>query len=411
MERVTDTGAGAIGARVRAIRRRRGLSLSVAAGLAGISKSYLSRLESGERAFTRRGLVEDLAYALGCSPVDLTGTPVLVPDRRSLAAASTIPALTAALHDVTLDDVPDMPTRPLAELVDLAERAHAAADDEMRFDVLTGSALADVIVELHVLAATGSPDERRTALEALVRLCIVAMSVAAYLGHLELALTVNRCCWDAVTRLGRLDMLGIAATSRAIGLNRVGARRRAQKLLGDTLGTLGEAPGPTSENTSVAEAAGMLHLASAQMAARDGRLSEAETHLAEAADLARYTGERNFLRFHFGPANVGAWQLAVAVETGRGPERAEQLERVLDLSALGSAERRVAVHFDFARAYAQAEGARDAEALRHIDRADRIAPLRIRHDPLARELVTELDRRARRKVWELSSLKNRIGVA
>jgi len=58
------------------IRRRRGLSLDVVAGLAGISKSYLGMLEHGKRGFNRRGLLDDLAAALGCSVVDLTGQPL-----------------------------------------------------------------------------------------------------------------------------------------------------------------------------------------------------------------------------------------------------------------------------------------------------------------------------------------------
>ncbi|MGH3925391.1 MAG: helix-turn-helix domain-containing protein [Pseudonocardiaceae bacterium] len=45
-------------------RRRRGLGLTVTAGLAGISKPYLSMLERGERGFNRRGLLEDLADAV-----------------------------------------------------------------------------------------------------------------------------------------------------------------------------------------------------------------------------------------------------------------------------------------------------------------------------------------------------------
>jgi hypothetical protein len=61
-------------------------------------------------------------------------------------------------------------------------------------------------------------------------------------------------------------------------------------------------------------------------------------------------------------------------------------------------------------AYGQAEGPRDAAAIRHLDRADRIAPQRIRHDPVASELVHDLDRRARLRAWELESLKNRLGV-
>jgi hypothetical protein len=32
-------------------------------------------LESGERWFERRGLIEDLANAIGCSVTDLTGQP------------------------------------------------------------------------------------------------------------------------------------------------------------------------------------------------------------------------------------------------------------------------------------------------------------------------------------------------
>ncbi len=55
-----------IGARARMIRRRRGLSLEVVAGLAGITGPYLSMLERGLRGFNRRGLTENLAEALGC---------------------------------------------------------------------------------------------------------------------------------------------------------------------------------------------------------------------------------------------------------------------------------------------------------------------------------------------------------
>jgi hypothetical protein len=52
-----------------------------------------------------------------------------------------------------------------------------------------------------------------------------------------------------------------------------------------------------------------------------------------------------------------------------------------------------------------------AIALNRIGLADRIAPIRIRQDPIARELVVGLDRRAKRRAWEQSSLKNRLGVA
>jgi hypothetical protein len=59
---------------------------------------------------------------------------------------------------------------------------------------------------------------------------------------------------------------------------------------------------------------------------------------------------------------------------------------------------------------AQEEGERDADVIRHLDTADRIAPQRIRSDPIARDLVLTLDRRARYQVWELDSLRNRFWV-
>ncbi|MGH3620805.1 MAG: helix-turn-helix domain-containing protein, partial [Sciscionella sp.] len=70
VRRAPDPGASESGQRVRMIRKRRGLSLDAAAGLAGISKPYLSHLETGKRNFERRSLLENLAAALGCAVAD-----------------------------------------------------------------------------------------------------------------------------------------------------------------------------------------------------------------------------------------------------------------------------------------------------------------------------------------------------
>ena len=85
--------AQAIGARARMIRRRRGLSLDVVAGLAGISTPYLSMLERDQRGFNRRGLLEDLAGALRCSVVDLTGQPYPAADQESVEALGSLQEL------------------------------------------------------------------------------------------------------------------------------------------------------------------------------------------------------------------------------------------------------------------------------------------------------------------------------
>lgn len=398
-----------IGERLRMIRRRRGLSLETAARLAGIGKSYLSMLERGERGFERRGLLEDLANAVGCSMIDLTGQPYLPPDRKSADALSTLPGISVALYDNTLDDVVDTAVRPVDELVRWAQQANEHSANGQYS--LAGRELGDLLTELHVHVVTDHSGDRRRALSALVEACIVAYGNARTLGNPDLAVHAARRAYDAACRLEDPALMGFAAMCRTIALGRLGARRRAVTVVRDALSQVEPLTDPSATDTSTAEACGMLHLSAAQMAAKAQDTDTADTHLALARELGVRTGERNHLHFEFGPANVQAWNLSIAVELQRGPVVAEQIEQTPGYDqGLKSAERQAALHFDLARAYSQAEGGRDVDALRHLDLADRIAPQRIRHDPLAHELLFTLDLRARRRSWELGSLKNRLAV-
>ncbi len=398
-----------IGRRARIIRRRRGLSLEVAAGLAGISTGFLSRLERGERNFERRGLLEDLAGALGCAVADLTGQPYLPTDRATADALAALPAISVALHDSTLTDAPDGPSRPVAELIRAAAAANHAVDETHY--ALAGRDLGAVATELHRQVAGGEPDARRTALPALAETCMAAAGIARSLGSHELATIAAKRAHEAAVLTGRPELCALTAMPRVGALLRMGARHRAETVLTAALAETEPTADPSALDTAPAEGYGMLHLTGAQLAARQGRTGAADGHLAEARELATVTGERNYWNYHFGPANVAAWSLAIAVETERGPSVAESLDRSeASFFALGSADRRAGYHLDLARAYAQAEGARDAEAIRHLDAADRIAPTRLRYDPIARDLVATLHRRARRRAWELDSLGTRFGV-
>jgi transcriptional regulator with XRE-family HTH domain len=348
----------AIGARVRRIRRRRGMSLDVAAGLAGISKSYLSMLETGERRFERRGLVEDLAAVLGCSVADLTGGPYRGTDRASTEALATLPPVSLALHDTTLDDAPDMPARPVTELAQWA----ATANEHSAFCrySLAGRDLGALLGELHVHVATGTSEIRRAALTALVESCAVACGTARTLGNPALAVTAAQRGADAARLLDNRALRAFAAMALVGALSRMGARHRAAGVAGEALTLVEGEANPTAADTSAAEAYGLLHLASAQMAAKDQRSADVDAHLGQAAEVARWTGERNHLWFSFGPANVRAWSMSVAVELGSGATAAEQLDKAPgNVTELYAADRRAALHFDLARGYAQAEGARD----------------------------------------------------
>jgi transcriptional regulator with XRE-family HTH domain len=396
-----------IGQRLRMIRRRRGMSQAVAAGLAGISKPYLSMLERGERGFNRRGLLEDLAEAVSCSVADLTGQPYSLPDRQSTDVAAAVAGISRALHDTTLDDVPDVSVGPLSKLATATALAHAHVD-EARYG-LAAQGLAGLLIALYVRVVTGDSEERRGALVRLAEACKVAYVLAKRTGQIELAGIAAQRGLDAARLAERPDLVGMLEMSRTSTLIGLGARRRAALVCSQTLREISALPGPTPDDTRVAEACGMLHLTTALIAAREGQAGEVATHLAEARSLAAYTGERNHMRYHFGPTNVAAWELGLAVEAGTGPDAAQRITAdPIDLSVFSSKGRSAYVHFDLARAWAQAEGSHDQEAVRALDTADRLAPVRLRNDPLARDLVITLDRRAPRRVWELDSLRNRF---
>lgn len=398
-----------IGQRARTIRRRRGLSLTVAAGLAGISKPYLSMLERGERRWERRGLIEDVAGALGCSLADLTGQPYPPADRHTADALATLPGLRLALNDYAADETPTTSPRPLDQLLSLADDA-SRHRDQARYSV-AGRDLGPILLDLQAHAYLASGADRQRALAALVESWMVAAAIAKNFGYLDLSVATTRRGHEYARLLDPPGLLGFARWYWALGLMRVGARNRAAALLTSAVDDLTPAVNLAATDTTVAEMVGLMHLTSAQTAARSGASDDAHAHLDEAERIARRVGERNTLRRHFGPTNVASWRLAVGIELGEGARAHADASRLpIHVESLDSKERSSALHLDFARALAQENGSRDWDAIRHLDTADRIAPQLIRPDPLARDLVAALDRRARRRVWELDSLRNRFGM-
>ncbi|MGH3829381.1 MAG: hypothetical protein ACRDRS_02855 [Pseudonocardiaceae bacterium] len=128
-----------------------------------------------------------------------------------------------------------------------------------------------MLSELHVYAVTGDSDAQRVALAALAEACIAASCVALNLGHTSLAVTIARRGYDAAERLGDPALTGFAAKMRTGALIRLGARHRTAKVLGAALVTIESAADPTAADNAPAQAAGMLHLALAQLASREGR--------------------------------------------------------------------------------------------------------------------------------------------
>lgn len=406
-----DSADIGIGQRARTIRRRRGLSVEVAAGLAGISKGYLSLLERGHRRFERRGLLEDLAGALGCSVADLTGQPYLPPDRESAHAKRVITQIERGLNEATLDDVPEVEPRSLAEL---AQWVSASAElRDTAYYRRSGEDIDAALIELQVHAVVGDGRERQRATELLTQAAYHAFVLATTFGYLHLAQLAARRAFDAARITERPELVAFAMFARAPSVARTGGRGRAMRMLDRAIGDAEPRTGMIRDSSTLgAEMFGLLHLMSAHVATRNNSAELASDHLTEAGRVAALTGERNGLRQHFGPTNVTVWRVAIGAESaGAGVAVAESVARSpIDLDLLDSTDRAAALHFDLARCWAQADGGRDPEAIRHLDAADRLAPQRIRNDPIARDLIGTLDRRARRRVWELDSLRNRFGL-
>src|SRR5450759_3258428 len=94
----TDT----TGARLRGLRRWRGMTLTELAGLADCSPSFRSMVEHGQRMLDRRSHIAAVASALKVSEAELVGGPPLSADRLQCAPHMGLPPLRVALQTNTL---------------------------------------------------------------------------------------------------------------------------------------------------------------------------------------------------------------------------------------------------------------------------------------------------------------------
>lgn len=154
--------ARTIGQRLREIRYGRGKSLRIVAELAGISESYLSRLERGERPVDRRSLLESLAAALEVAPGELTGAHELTSAEGMGEAHAAVVALRVALADNALDDPDDDVRRPWSELAATIQRVNSELRPAADYAGM-GLVLPELITDLHAVAVS-DPTHRRNAL-------------------------------------------------------------------------------------------------------------------------------------------------------------------------------------------------------------------------------------------------------
>ncbi|MFY1672553.1 helix-turn-helix domain-containing protein [Plantactinospora sp. WMMB334] len=383
-----------IGLRVASWRDTAGMTQQELADRIGVSHAYISMIENGRRAVTKRALIIALASALGVRVEDLTAQPRRPRDRAELAAYSAAPAIRRALDD--------HPEGPMPDPADVARRVDAASRARMACDYTTMARLLPVLVEQTRLLAS-APATEQAGLAMFVRVAFFAATGLKSMGHIDLSMRLAERAQLAASQLGEPDEMAAAAFALAQVALTGGSQRRSLSTATAAAQAVGDL-----QTGDLATWYGMLHLHASISAATLGRNDDAATHYAEAqATLPRADGPDRW-RMELTAANVATWRVAIALENGE-PERAPEYARRVDRSALRNIQRRTRLHIDAGRGLFLA-GEPD-RAVRQFLAADDISSQELRSRPAVQEIVGQMIRDARRRgSAELRELAVRMNI-
>jgi transcriptional regulator with XRE-family HTH domain len=396
------------GARLRTLRRWRGMTQVELAGLADLSPSFLSMVEHGQRLLDRRSHIAAVASALRVSESDLIGGPHLSADPLQSDPHACIPALRVALMTSSLTEPAAERARPLPELAGemvRIEPLHQACDY-----LAVGTALPSVLDELHYHVAVPEDEAAyQLALETLVDACVCATFTAKDLGYQDLAYTAATRADEAARILDDPVQLGKAAFLRVHTLPRAGSWDRILSSAEKAANALeSRASGPDGT-----EVLGMLTLSASLSAAALRNHDQAGQWLGEASELAHQVADEpdaNWMAFS--STNVGVWRVAIGVERGESGLAVLELADHVHLDKLnGKPGRRAAFLADVGRGLAREPKTR-VEAVRWLRQAEDTAPQWIRNSPAVRETVAYLLNRATATAGgrELRGMAARMGV-
>lgn len=394
-----DSDLPNIGQEIRRLRKWRNLTLDQLAGLSGLSKGYLSKIENGNAILDRRTTIKAIADALRVSIADLVGDHFLV-DQSDGDVMGSVPDIRIALLSSGLDGGPgDPPGRAMSELA--AEVQKVAEWRQLCRDIEVGRALPTLLADLHATAALGGrhqPDALRSIVQAMHTTTLFLKS----LGAVDLAWVAADRGHQAAVMLG--DPLFVAASefARSQALIGLGAYQRADALAMHAAGLLTPSTEADFEiyGTSVVTTAFTAQL----------RGDDPEEAVREAQAAAARTSGTNAFWMNFSRTNVNQWRMSIALEADDAVKAAE-IAAAIDLKDIPARSRQVAFLIDHARALHALRG-RDAEVVKLLRKADKLGPTRTRNSVWAREIVSELLLRARRDSGgpDLRSLADRMGM-
>ena len=391
----------ALGRKIAAERRRRGLSQPELARMIDRSVAWVSQVERGVRKVDRMSVLETLAAALDVPLAELAAeAPVVAAVTEEPPGAGGLRLVLSGAHALRamLDNRPSPTIDTLrGEARKAWELAHAGRYTDLT-DLLRG-----LVPDLET-AVRALPEKQRSELFELMAATYQACSAAlAKLGEPEAA-------WIAADRaMATAEQAGnpmlVAAGSFRLVFVFITARHYDQAE--ETARTAAEALWPMADegNPEAMSLWGGLTLQRAVIASRVNDPDAAYDQLELARQIAGRLGEgRNDYNTEFGPANVELQEVAVAVELGDAG-RALRVASTVDTSGL-SAERRARILIEVARAHAQRR--QTHEAIAALLQAEQITPELVRGHELVRQLVSDLLTMQEPPASELRDLAGRL---
>lgn len=377
-----------IGERLRACRQDAKKTQAVVAGLAGVTEDYLSQIERGRKE-PALPLLYRFAKILDVNVSVLLGEP------ESRQEPVSHPAGAAVQRALTTYADADGP----ADLAALRSRVDAAwtiwQGSPRRYTEITGL-LPDLVTGVQAAqrgaARASTPGTgRREAQRIAADLYFLLRTFTRRIGRTDLSLlAADR---GVLAAEAADDPVRIAAAHWNLGhaLLAQGSADGAEDVAMRAIGNLRRdlpAGHPGAQGMT-----GALWLVTAVAAVRNNDPWTARDRLREhAMPAARATGETNVMRTVFGPANTALHAVSVEMEMGETAE-ALRLADGIDVSAAPSLERRTTFNLELARCYEQKR--EDPGVFLHLLNAEASGPEDMRYNPLARDLVRGLLRRAR----------------
>lgn len=405
--------APTIGDNIARIRRQSTLTQEALAERAGLSVETIRKLETNQRTSARIPTMHAIARALGVPTSALVGDASSAvarrePEARPLALMAIRRALTPVTDLMpgtdapTTDDPPPTPER-IRTLSARLERAFLVNDYATALAVMP-----EALAATDIAIGSGQPD----AYQLRTRVLHVGACVLIQLCEIDLAYCAARLAYEAAGRVDDPLVRPATAGPMAWLLMRQGRFGEAERVAV----AAADQVEPRISRASLRELAtwGWLLLSGAAAAARDNRGDDAATLLNAAGAAAGRMGEQqltdqdDFMIGGFGAAKIDMMRAETAAVAGDPARVLAVAERIPPVHRPTSPSRNRHL-LDVA--WAHADLGRYAEATEVLLRIREHAPVWLRHQRYARDIVETIAAGRRRAMsQELAELVSLVGV-